>query len=212
MSSLLHGSRESKMKEIVKSFDKPINMLEIGTWFGTGSMKLWLNELQPDSTLTVMDLWRPFSNDKMECFENNGNLEKAYEGWKSTIDEIKKFEETNHHKIIINLIRGDSKPLLEQFQSGIFDLIYIDGDHKYDGCYYDMFQSKKLVKDGGIICGDDYETIVNENNVESIRLDGNKKQVRNHPGVGLAIYDCFREVNSEKGFWWIYKKDGLFVK
>ena len=36
------------------------------------------------------------------------------------------------------------------------DLIYIDGDHRYDGVLNDILLAKKLVKKGGIISGHDY--------------------------------------------------------
>jgi hypothetical protein len=206
MSSLLHDARSSLMRGFVNWFNKPISILEIGTWYGLGSTKLWLEELKEGSSLTVMDLWRPYSNDGLECTEILGDLKSSYDGWKSTINEIQKFEEENFKKITINLIRGDSRPLLEQLQSNLFDLIYIDGDHRYDGCLYDMQQAKRLIKEGGLICGDDHETIITDYNVHEYRNNPNK--IKYHPGVGLAIYDAFHEVNSMEGFWWIHMENG----
>ena len=36
------------------------------------------------------------------------------------------------------------------------DWIYIDGDHSYEGAYYDFEKALKYVKKGGLILGDDY--------------------------------------------------------
>jgi len=209
--SLLHEVRKEKMIQTVQSFTSPVNMLEIGTWYGTGSTRLWLDLLHEGSSLTLMDLWRPFSNDSSECTEIRGDDTKAYQGWISTIEQVQLFESAKRKNITINVIRGDSKPLLENFQSELFDFIYIDGDHRYDGCYYDMIQAKRLIKSNGIICGDDHETIPTAENVEEYRKTMNDITRPYHPGVGVAVYDAFGKVNTHNGFWWINVKDGELV-
>ena len=55
--------RVEGMRQTVKEFTTPINALEIGTWFGEGSMSLWLDELPKDSALTVIDYWKPYITD-----------------------------------------------------------------------------------------------------------------------------------------------------
>lgn len=37
-----------------------------------------------------------------------------------------------------------------------FDWIYVDGDHSFEGCYYDLHQAWKIVRPGGFLIGDDY--------------------------------------------------------
>ena len=41
--------------------------------------------------------------------------------------------------------------------SKTFDLIYIDGDHSYEACLHDLKASARLLRDGGILCGDDFK-------------------------------------------------------
>ena len=38
-----------------------------------------------------------------------------------------------------------------------YDIIYIDGDHSYDGVKHDLINSFRVIKNGGYIMGHDYE-------------------------------------------------------
>ena len=38
-----------------------------------------------------------------------------------------------------------------------YDALYIDGDHSYHGALADILGAADVVRDGGIICGDDYD-------------------------------------------------------
>jgi predicted O-methyltransferase YrrM len=39
---------------------------------------------------------------------------------------------------------------------GVFDLVFLDGDHSYEGCRDDIFAWWPKVRPGGILCGHDY--------------------------------------------------------
>ena len=43
------------------------------------------------------------------------------------------------------------------FEDGYFDIIFIDGDHSYEGCLKDLKQAWTKVKIGGSLFGDDYK-------------------------------------------------------
>jgi hypothetical protein len=58
---------------------------------------------------------------------------------------------------LVTLLRGYSYELLPHFAKETFDVIYIDGDHSYQGVKDDLALAKKIVKRGGLICGHDYE-------------------------------------------------------
>ncbi|MBU3591454.1 class I SAM-dependent methyltransferase [Polynucleobacter sp. 78F-HAINBA] len=53
------------------------------------------------------------------------------------------------------MIREKSWLAADQFQDESFDLVYIDGDHTYEGVVKDLAAWYPKVKKGGIICGDD---------------------------------------------------------
>jgi predicted O-methyltransferase YrrM len=51
---------------------------------------------------------------------------------------------------------GDSAVVCKLFAHKPIDLLYIDGDHSYEGVTADLKNWGPLVRSGGIICGDDY--------------------------------------------------------
>jgi len=53
--------------------------------------------------------------------------------------------------------KGDSSTSLSTFGDDTFDMIYIDGDHSYEGAQKDLTVAYKKVKSGGWIMGHDYE-------------------------------------------------------
>lgn len=53
----------------------------------------------------------------------------------------------------------DSVDIREHYEDKSFDVIYIDGDHKMMPLMKDLQNAKKLIKDGGYICGHDYNKI-----------------------------------------------------
>ena len=53
------------------------------------------------------------------------------------------------------LIREKSWIAADQFADGSFDLVYIDGDHTYEGVKKDLNAWYPKIRVGGIICGDD---------------------------------------------------------
>lgn len=61
---------------------------------------------------------------------------------------------TENKNVIIH--KGFSNQVLNNFEDNYFDVIYIDGDHTYDGVKSDLYLSFKKVKNGGLICGHDY--------------------------------------------------------
>lgn len=73
-------------------------------------------------------------------------------------DEYVKLQKLYFDYPNVKLWKGDSAPTLSLFQDNSLDMIYIDGDHSYEGCSKDLEVAYKKVKNGGYILGHDYET------------------------------------------------------
>ncbi len=56
----------------------------------------------------------------------------------------------------VKLHKGKSENIIANFPDDYFDVIYIDGDHSYEGVSIDLNLARKKVKPGGIISGHDY--------------------------------------------------------
>lgn len=72
------------------------------------------------------------------------------------IDKPKSFEEnTRGFEHRINKILGDSTVELQKYKDDTYDLIFIDGDHGYEGFKKDFINSWRVIKSGGYILIDD---------------------------------------------------------
>lgn len=57
----------------------------------------------------------------------------------------------------LKVMKGDSVTMLSQFPDNTFDMIYIDGDHSYEGCKRDLNIAFNKIKHAGWVMGHDYE-------------------------------------------------------
>lgn len=130
------------------AFPKNCKIMEIGVFCGTFSDFIY-NNLQP-SELHLVDLFEGmmFSGDQDG---NNGvtvNLTEQY--------EMLKTKYSNNSNVFVK--KGTSSEILPTYPDDYFDIIYIDGDHSYFGSKLDLELSYMKIKNGGCICGHDYET------------------------------------------------------
>src|SRR5207249_9617995 len=58
---------------------------------------------------------------------------------------------------IILVKRATSRGVLSKLPDKHYGLIYVDGSHKYDDVSFDLSAASRLLRDGGILCGDDLE-------------------------------------------------------
>lgn len=68
----------------------------------------------------------------------------------------------------------------------LVDMVFLDGDHRYDTVLRDLNKARELVRHGGLICGHDYGHDM-------------------WPGVKKAVDEKFGEVNIEETIWWTIK-------
>jgi len=135
---------------------------EIGVWKGVTSEKFLNVGLKHLHLVDPWSLTPWFDNLSTELQEkaiekyasklvksrNKEDFQKYYDNVYA--DVCKKFNRPN-----VTIHRKTSKEFFEQFD-GKLDWIYIDGDHSYDGCLYDLRQSLNIVKKDGLIMADDY--------------------------------------------------------
>ena len=199
----------------------PFTALEIGTWFGEGSTRIWGKCLKPGSVLMLCDPWSRYLS------EEDANAVPAYSlmnnlyhvAINSTLKKVYELERATGGEIVV--IRGASARVMAHLKPQTFDFIYIDGSHYYEDVRRDIALAKTLIKDGGCICGDDLEVAPSAPEVEALARKNIDKDfiyatladgtpVNFHPGVALAVSEEIGAVNQEHGFWWIWRRDGAW--
>jgi predicted O-methyltransferase YrrM len=197
--------------------NKNLQILEIGSWVGASALSFAQGlQLHNDGngTITCVDAWKPFFNRETHkdniyvVMEQALSSETAYQLFTHNIATIPKTITCQH-------LRGQSDNILPLLRDNTFDIIFIDADHAYTPVKRDIQNSLSLVKEGGIICGDDLNLqlhqVDKDNTVKHAEDDFIKdpKTNRNyHPGVTLAVSEIFGEVAAWGGFWAMQKVNG----
>ena len=77
---------------------------------------------------------------------------------KGQYENLKSYVKKNNYENGVKVIRGFSndESIINQFDDELFDMIFIDGDHSYEGCKADLENWWPKIKVGKILCGHDY--------------------------------------------------------
>lgn len=187
-------------------------ILEIGSWAGqsailcAGEMK----KLGVKGKIICVDPWAVYAEmsgkkhpagttaQRMTAAVKNDKIFKLF------LNNVK----VSGHSDVITYHRDYSEKYLPTLPAEVFDIVYIDGSHLYKDVKNDIENSTRVLKIGGIICGDDLELQVPELD-KNIVLDKVRQgvgdeylEVPTHMGVTVAIWDVFkRKVSSVDGFW-----------
>lgn len=117
-----------------------INYVEIGAYCG-GSSSLMMH--RPNTNIISIDIGRPIPKERaisnVNRFNVSGNFYKYICGDSTNKDTI-----------------GELKNTLNNLEDKEIDILFIDGDHSYDGAYKDFLNYNSLVKIGGFLVFDDY--------------------------------------------------------
>jgi predicted O-methyltransferase YrrM/chaperonin cofactor prefoldin len=189
----------------------PIRILEIGSWAG-GSAITWANGIerfaQRNGQVICVDPWREYLdlevNDDLIYTEMEDALarEQIYPLFQKNI-------EASGYNDLITEIRGSSFEILPILAKDSFDIIFLDGSHDYENVLHDLQLSESLLRDGGILCGDDLELQSGEcadlehdgdNPIADYVVDA-KTEKGFHPGVTRAVGEFIGPVSSWSGFW-----------
>jgi hypothetical protein len=132
--------------DLISSFPKDMVICEIGVFKGEFSEKI-LSLMHPKE-LKLVDIF----HGKMCSGDKDGN----YIVWTDLEDEYSKLKQKYSTNEKVSLLKGKSSLIMKEFPDYYFDLIYIDGDHSYEGVLSDLTISNLKVKENGYICGHDY--------------------------------------------------------
>lgn len=210
---------------IVKTLDRaladtsrPIKMLEVGVWAGFSTVS-WIAALQAvnrDFQIVAVDTWRPQYDRAHEAKNPHYAVMNAV----AQGDLIEKVFRSNVSVMgaseFVEVVREDSMSCLPLMADECFDLISIDGDHRFSAAFSDLVNARRLLRVGGILVGDDLELTANELPTGKLRsdlesgfewVDINSSQGY-HPGVTAAVAELFGDVGRFNGLFWVQKAAG----
>ena len=188
-----------------------LEILEVGSWAGASTVSFGaaLNDLELDGRITCVDPWKPYFDTRQDAAHVYREMNRAAEHeliYKLFRHNICSAGFENQ----VQIRRGSSRELLPTLTSDSFDVIYIDGSHRYEDVAYDLRQAARLLRDGGILCGDDLEqqssSIDPQELAEAVQNGqdlsySQSAQSYYHPGVTGAVAEEIGIVSAWAGFW-----------
>ena len=200
---------------------RPIRMLEIGSWAGS-SCATWGEALRRNglagSTIVCVDPWdgyisktdidsdRPVYR-RMDEWAREGRVLPLF------LSNAKAIEQRDGVRVV--MMKGFSTEICPLLAPESFDLIYIDGSHYYRDALFDVSIGKTLVRDGGILSGDDLEIQLRDlpdaatypEDVDVLTIPGRGNV---HVGVTRAVGEQLGDVGMENGFWYTRREGAAF--
>jgi len=198
---------------------QPMRILEIGSWMGSSALT-WaqtLRQTHPEGgTITCVDLWGPFTVEddlaKGGIYAEFNALAKTEIPFELFLHNTKSITGTLTREVH----RGRSRDVLPKLPRGHYDMVYVDASHYYEDVLADLKMAAPLVREGGILCGDDLELQIGDVDEAFVRSKIREDYVRDpvsgtgfHPGVALACHEFFRrKVPNAMGFFYLQKTAG----
>lgn len=136
----------------IKHIKQPI-VAEIGVDNGKTSKRLLAGH--KGLILFMIDWWKKPPADNSYAKSGASIVDKPDEYFERTYRNCRIIEKT--YKPRAKIIRGESLKISMNFRNGYFDLVFIDADHSFDGCYNDIIAWLPKIKQGGWLCGHDYD-------------------------------------------------------
>jgi SAM-dependent methyltransferase len=191
--------------------EAPVRILEIGSWAGASTVS-WCRafiDLGYRVSVDCVDPWQAYFDIGVDAALHYGRMNAA-----CADDAIFRLF---HHNLraegvdgFVKVLRGTSRQQLPSLPVASYDLIYIDGSHQFADVLFDLSEARRLLKPGGILCGDDLELQSEE--VPADELDqmvaencdyvsSSKLGSGYHPGVTKAVALELGRVSVWDGFW-----------
>jgi predicted O-methyltransferase YrrM len=165
-------------------------IVEIGSWLGTGSTQILLDHVKRHGgRLYCVDTWQG-----SPAVQGHVDMLATYDVYQSFVENVRRAG----GEACVEPYLMSSTDAASQFSDASVDLVFVDGDHKYDAVRSDIKMWLPKIKVGGIICGHDCETRVTADNRNALmqacnadHMDGRATFPVWHAGVIMAVDEAF---------------------
>ncbi len=206
----------SKFASIIdkrKILEENITLLEVGCYAGQSTIEFAkvLSSKFYNYHIFCLDKWKGYFsiNDCKTNWTyryvnknlNNGNVKKLFF---HNIESAKISEK-------ITTIVGSNEKILKILPKNYYNIIYLDASHYYEEVLTNLKDCEKLIKEKGIIMGDDFELSYNDIDQDFARQNLDKDFIIDpltssgyHVGVTTALYDFYGDkVFKDGNLWYI---------
>jgi hypothetical protein len=192
--------------------DQPALAIEVGTWFALGSTEVIAAMLPCGSKMICVDSYEiPTETTTRSAARMSYLCDYARAHASQKIIRL----EDKRPDVQIHLQINKSVGTLRTFEDEIVDFIYLDGSHSYSELMNEIAISLRILRLGGILCGDDLDALPSDDLVHECQPHRNKDllQLKDgrfvHPGVICAIADALPNVEYDAGHWRFIKESRL---
>lgn len=181
------------LRALVRKVCKPgCRILEIGSWLGSGSTRVIIEELASieSGRLYCVDTWKGSLN-----VARHKEIVASHDVFGTFLHNVKLVGGEPY----VSPLMMSSRDAASIVADGCFDLVFIDGDHSYENSRDDIALWKAKVREGGILCGHDCECRPNGSLRDAIYAARGLDHISGtgtlfaviHPGVVLAVDEAF---------------------
>lgn len=132
------------LAQVLQPLPPGAKVLEIGSWLGRSAC--FILEVNPSVELHCIDVWEDLRLPKEEIEEA---ADECYSQFRDNLAQLGFLDK-------VHTLRDTSRNVLDHFQEGTLDVIYIDGSHEEEDVYHDFHNAYKLLKLKGHVVGDDW--------------------------------------------------------
>ena len=165
--------------------------VEIGTWMGYSTSILSRNARVCGSKVITIDTFDG-AGSHLEKVANENNIEAL------ATEALKKHGCLDN----VTIVEANSREYVHTIAGESLDLVFLDGDHRYSSISQDIDLWWPKIKNGGILCGHDYNgKVFKEEYIEQDFVE------EKHHGVCKAVSERFEDVTTfeDSSIWMITK-------
>jgi len=177
-----------------------LQIAEIGSWRGCSTSILASEVVNRGGTVFAIDHWKGNEGTNSALIASRYNI---YFLFKENMRVLGVWD-------VIRPMRMSSQKAVLHFEDASLDLVFLDGDHRYQCIKQDILSWLPKIKPGGILCGHDAETYYSkwgekEHKLINEHLDDDSIRVPDfyiepspiiHCGVIKALHDCLNDKHS----------------
>ena len=172
---------------------KGCRFLEIGSWCGDSTSILGKVAQTFGGQVVAVDWWRGNPGTELEKVASKNNILEHFQ---------RRIKKEGLQDTVVPLVTT-SNQAANLLREGQFDLIFIDGDHRYSQVLLDINNFSPLLNEqGGIFCGHDCDGNIKDFDTSLLEkgkdVDVYKKL---HCGVILGVGRSFRDYNVKSQIW-----------